>query len=213
MFLTLGCFFMMISCLRVIDKQTNENQLLLFFQKRCTDERFSNGWKLAFYFMKHVQFLVLMYLFVKGISNLNNLKNLGYMMFFVLYTAYEQLYRKTSILLLLFTSSFIIGQYAFSFIYPLFISNALIMKTTFKWLNLYPPSNSIDDPFNFGNSQSMYFKMLPEFDDWIVLTLLNVLSQVNLMFRMKQDIIKLEDDIKNNTKDQFEKLTYYYGRV
>jgi len=109
MFLTLGCFFMMISCLRVLDKQSSENQLLVFFKKRCTDERFSDLWKVGFYFMKYVQFFMLVYLFSSGYRSLNNFKNLGYMVFFVVYSAYEEIYRKTSILLLLFLSYFILG--------------------------------------------------------------------------------------------------------
>jgi hypothetical protein len=39
------------------------------------------------------------------------------MVFFVIYTAYEEAYRKSSKLLILYISSFIFGQYFFSLVY------------------------------------------------------------------------------------------------
>jgi hypothetical protein len=112
-------FYMMISGRRIIEKDGDSNALLKFFEKRCTDARFSNLWKLLFYSLRYIQSLVLIMLFIKGMSNINNLKNLGYMFFFIVYTAYLEAFRKTSVLLVLFNSGFIIGQYIFSFVYPL----------------------------------------------------------------------------------------------
>lgn len=109
LFLTLACFYMMISCQRISARLDTEDSLLKFFAKRCTDPRFSNLWKLVFYTLRYVQSFVLLTLFFSGITNINNAKNLGYMLFFVVYTAYEQVYRKTSIILIFFISFFIIG--------------------------------------------------------------------------------------------------------
>lgn len=111
MFLTLACFYMMISCFRInesLEKQKTSG-LLSFFKKRLLDPRFSNSWKLIFFFLRYVQSVVLLTLFFNGITNLNNVKNLGYMLFFVVYTAYEEVYRKTSWMLILFNSFFIFG--------------------------------------------------------------------------------------------------------
>ena len=44
-------------------------------------------------------------------TNLKSLRNLGYMVFFVIYTAYENIYRKTSKLLIVFMSFFILMRY------------------------------------------------------------------------------------------------------
>ena len=125
MFLTLACFYMMISCFRINEsfEKQNSSGLLTFFKKRLLDPRFSHSYKLLFFLLRYVQFVLLLTLFLKGISNVNNVKNLGYMLFFVVYTAYEEVYRKTSFILILFNSFFIIGQYTFSLTYELVLDN------------------------------------------------------------------------------------------
>jgi hypothetical protein len=60
---------------------------------------------------------VLVILFINGAGQLNNLRNLGFMIFFIVYSASEEAYRKTSNLLVIFLAYFIVGQYAFSLIY------------------------------------------------------------------------------------------------
>jgi hypothetical protein len=107
MYITLLMFYMMISCYSLMSQGEKENMLIKFFKKRVSDPRFSNNWKIVFFSMRYVQSIVLLFLFLKGISNINNLKNLGFMIFFVVYTAYEDIYRKTSSLLILFISFFI----------------------------------------------------------------------------------------------------------
>jgi len=187
--------------------------MLMFFKKRITNEKYSGIWKMLFFFFKYIQMFVLLYLFLNGISNLNNLKNLGYMLFFVVYTAYEEVYRKTGVLLILFNASFIMGQYLFTFVYPLVIDDQMMMQSRYKWLNLYPNSNPSTNPFNFSDGESMYFRFIPEMADWIVLVSLSLLQQVNTMYRQKEEIVKLEEFMKNSLKDENEKLIYYYGRV
>lgn len=132
--------------------------MLYFFKKRLSDEKYSNSWKIVFYSFRYIQSILLLVLFFNGIQNLNNVKNLGYMLFFVVYTAYEEVYRKTCFLLVMFNASFIMGQYMFSFTYPLFIGDQEQMVTRFKWLNLYP-SNDATNPFNIspGHLHNMYF--------------------------------------------------------
>jgi hypothetical protein len=56
-------------------------------------------------------------LMITGCSNLNNFKNLGYVLFFCFYTAYEDFYRKTCALLILFIATYIVGQYYNSLFY------------------------------------------------------------------------------------------------
>lgn len=89
MYITLVLFYMMISCHSLLSQNDKENILIKFFKKRVADPRFSNNWKLVFFSFRYIQAIVLMTLFLKGISNINNLKNLGFMIFFVVYTAYE----------------------------------------------------------------------------------------------------------------------------
>ena len=98
---------------------------------------------------------MLMFLFIRGFSSsINNLQNLGYMIFFVVYTAYENIYRKTSKLLCLFTAFFIIMQYWGSLKWQLdqdFVSgeyNAAKFKSE-TWANIIPFANTDKtDPYN-----------------------------------------------------------------
>jgi hypothetical protein len=53
-------------------------------------------------------------LFINGAQKINNFRNLGLMSFFVVYTTYEHLYRKTSKLLIIFNAFVILGQYYYS---------------------------------------------------------------------------------------------------
>jgi hypothetical protein len=119
MYITLLMFYMMISCYSLLAQEDKGNTLIKFFSKRVSNPRFSNNWKLVFFSMKYIQSIVLLTLFLKGISNINNIKNLGFMIFFVIYTAYEEIYRKTSVLLVMFISFFIAVQYYYSLFYKI----------------------------------------------------------------------------------------------
>ena len=112
MYCVLLCFFMFPSCYAMISLGNSKNKLLAFFETRCLEPKYSNKWKYIFFSMRYIQSLMLGFLFFRGFStSINNLQNLGYMIFFVIYTAYEKLYRQTSWLLCLFTAFFIIMQY------------------------------------------------------------------------------------------------------
>jgi hypothetical protein len=68
---------------------------------------------------------------------MNNLKNIGYMIFFVLYTAYEDLYRRTAWVLILFNASFILTQYFFSMYFELQLMDPDAMRSA-QWFNYAP---------------------------------------------------------------------------
>jgi len=108
MFVTLLLFSTHYSCYLLATENQDKNKLLSFFRKRITDPRFSNIWKVLFVCTKYAQSIMLLLLFVSGLEHLNTLKNLGYMIFFVVFTAYEWLYRKTSWVLSVFISFFIL---------------------------------------------------------------------------------------------------------
>ena len=58
------------------------------------------------------------------------------MLFFVVYTSSEYLYRKTSKVLVIFISFIIAGQYYFSLNYMDYKNDPVKMKQ-FEWLNFY----------------------------------------------------------------------------
>lgn len=65
-------------------------------------------WKFFFFFLESVHTLALFMLFIMGMFEMN-LYHTGLMFFFVIYSASINLYRKTSVLLIIFTSFFIWG--------------------------------------------------------------------------------------------------------
>lgn len=211
MFLTLACFYMMISCQRIIARLDTSDSLLTFFRKRCTGPKYSDVWKLAFFALRYVQSLVLLFLFFSGISHINNARNLGYMLFFVVYTAYEQVYRKTSLLLIFFISFFILGQYYFSFVWPLVAQGS--RESRYRWLYLYPYENPSSDPFKESKEDTLYFRIAPQPLDWAVLILMNLLQIVNQMYTNREAVLKLEGQVAAEARDRYKRAIYYYERV
>lgn len=54
MFITLCTFFMMISGMRFLHLKVKEDHLMIFFRTRINDPRYSNNWKVLFYFLKYI---------------------------------------------------------------------------------------------------------------------------------------------------------------
>lgn len=57
----------------------------------------------------------------------------------------------------------------------------------FRWSNIIPYQNSIDDPFLVkkrfpDNDQTIYFQVLPQVEDWFILVMMGLLNKVNVMF-------------------------------
>jgi len=116
MLLTLLLFYMMISAyLKRIDNVNVENGLIRFFKIRIMRKQM--GWIWVFFALRWAHVVILILLFTKGVLNLNCINNLGYMGFFVIYTAYENIYRKTGTILIIFSSVFIVAQYFYSLHY------------------------------------------------------------------------------------------------
>jgi len=166
---------------------------------------------------------VLATLFLNGIGNINSVKNLGFMIFFVVYTAYEEIYRRTSNLLIIFISFFILARYYMSLNYPVILDggNDKVMFNRLKWWSLIP-SNDIDDPYNMCSGHKpgqmcidtdMYFRLKPSFLDWFILIAMSLLNDLNKMYQNKKEVAQLTEQCKSNLRDQYAKATYYYGRV
>lgn len=93
--------------------------MLRFFIDRCTLPKYSKNWKIIFMGSRYAQSILLFFLFVRGFSDLNNILNLGYLIFFAVYTAYENIYRRTCIILVLFVGTKIVGEYYYSLFWQL----------------------------------------------------------------------------------------------
>lgn len=148
MFTTLSIFSMQISSYYFrLSLPKNENYAFKFFNSRCLDPQYSIMYKFAFLCLKHVQALVLFVLFYSGTGEINTFKNLSFMIFFVIFTAYEDFYRKYNKLLTLFVSSIILIQYSFSLYYKLVLQDKSMMRML-RWFVFFPIENSIENPFN-----------------------------------------------------------------
>jgi hypothetical protein len=93
------------------------NILVNFFIDKVTNKYASIVWKFLFFILKYIHGLVLLILVWRGSNNLNHFKNLGCLIFFIIYSASEYIYRKTSNLLVIFMVFFIGGNYYFSITY------------------------------------------------------------------------------------------------
>lgn len=98
-------FCMMISGRKLLFKK--ENNLKKYLVRKFKNPNSSVMWKFAFYFMEYVHILVLIILLYMGMKE--SFQSIGYMIFFVMYASSNTLYRKTSVLLIIFTSFFIWG--------------------------------------------------------------------------------------------------------
>lgn len=94
-YVTLATFIMMPYCLNAIHNNNNrENKMLAYFNLRIKTPKYWNTFYIVlFQFLKYVQLTLLCFLFYNGMKNLNSVQNLAYMGFFVIYTAYEEIYR------------------------------------------------------------------------------------------------------------------------
>jgi len=156
--------------------------------------------------------LVLLFLFVRGISNLQSVRNLAYMVFFIVYTAYVEVYRKTSKVLVLFISLIIFDQYVFSLFWDLSINSPEKMHF-YRWMDFYPQNNPKDDPWLIKGNHNMYWRVDPNIGDWIVLFFMALLDSINKMFKNKKEIILLQEFVASDFKDKYSKFSYYYKRT
>ena len=101
------CFSLMIAGLRRLNmEESNFVKNALF--ERMKSEHTSVLWKFAFFGIKFLHMLALLTLFIVGSVEIN-LYHLGLLFFFIFYISSQALYRKTSMLLVIFASFFIWG--------------------------------------------------------------------------------------------------------
>jgi hypothetical protein len=133
------------------------------------------------------------------------------MVFFVVYTAYEGIYRKTAIFLILFMSFFILSQYYFSPHWEYDVDNERRMSGL-HWLGIYN-SDDRSDPFNNKDAKSFYFRLKPEIFDWFILFAMSILNSVNQMYSYKKDVMKITKKCENSLKDNFKGTTQFFSTL
>jgi len=220
LFLVLMIFSMMLSCFVLEYKSQDKAKIERFFSKRIRDAKYAKSWKFLFVFLKYIHTVTLFVLFIYGCGQLNNFKNLGFMLFFCFYTAYEDLYRKTSVFLIIFISIFVVGQYYFSLFYEMSIYNneegfqgRYDTMNTLSWFDMVPHSNDLANPYKINDTTNSYFRLAPQFLDWGILITLGLIVELNTLFRDKKKSEKMVQEAKDGMSDDFQRTSYYLGRV
>jgi hypothetical protein len=88
--------------------------------------------------------------------------------------------------------------------------------TGYKWSNIIPYQNPVSDPFlvfENGTSDTIYFQVSPQLEDWFILVMMGLLNKVNMMYKDKEAIVKLTEIAENSFQEQYKKTSYYMGRV
>lgn len=142
MIVTLLLFYSMISSyIKNIDSTNVENFMMAFFRKRVRNKKYL--WMVVFLASRYVQVPALLFFFWRGIGRLNAVNNLGFLFFFVLYSAYQKVYRHTGFLLVIFISIFILGQYFMSLYYQIYMHDEIRIRNLYWW-NIFPNHYKID---------------------------------------------------------------------
>jgi hypothetical protein len=162
----------------------------------------------VFFGLKHIQTIVLVMLFLNGSDNINNLESLGFMLFFVIYTTYEQLYRRTSKVLTIFVASFIFGQYWFSLQYHHFKDDPIRMRT-FKWFDFYREEAKP----NWEQGSSIYFRHSPYPFNVLVMILMSMLATINSLFSDEKVVKDLTRRCYEGLRNDYSDSIYVYTRI
>jgi len=115
----LSIFFVMISAIKstIVDKDdpnSTNDYFINIYKNKLKSKHSSMLWKYSFKVLKNIQKLVFILLFLLGTSNmkeLDSLTSLGFIFLFAVYITWEDLYRKTTMLPLIFMSLFIVTRY------------------------------------------------------------------------------------------------------
>lgn len=212
---------MHVSCYLLVIQQREENSLLLFFRKRIQ----GNGspiWKYLFQLTPHAQSVVLITLFVIGILDVERMRNMMFVLFFVVYTAYYEVYRRTTIVLLTFVQLYILAQYAVSLFYPFFLVepyDAGIITKLYQ-LDIFPTkldnNDLAKDPYGLKPGASMYWRVLPVTSNLVLLFSVYVLRKINDMLNNEDsrlDAMKLMAEADEKVRQSNQKIVYYMNRI
>ena len=129
------------------------------YKRKLLSKHSSILWKFSFQFMKHIQKLFFLFLFIKGTQNIKKLDsmiNLINILMFTVYITWEHLYRSCSMLPGLFISNFIITRYYYDLHYYVFERNDDV-NSWCGWMGMVEPTQIPDWKMN----SSVYFRVNP----------------------------------------------------
>jgi hypothetical protein len=88
-----------------------------------------------------------------------------------------------------------------------------ILMQTLKWFDVVPYQNTLLDPYNSNEKESLYFRLIPMYQDWVILILMGILSEVNQAFTNRERADKLIYLSYSLLSDDHKTFSYYFNRV
>lgn len=207
-FVILTNFFMMISAFKLTFQSDQNVYLINSLTSKIEDKNSSRFWKLLFFVLKNIQQGVLILLFLNGANNLNHFDNLGFILFFVVYTTSEWLYRKTCKLLTIFISFFILGQYYFSLRYKVYMEDPVLARRM-EWLNFYQTEKQVA----WTPGSSIYFRHTPYPFFWFLLILMSLLNLINVLYVDKALVRNLTQHCYEALRNEYSSSVYLMVRI
>jgi hypothetical protein len=206
MYVTLVVFYAMNSALIIKRRMPKENSLIVFFSKRVSGEGSSGIWRGLLYLVEwvHIPILAAFWAYGDRVDTVDPvgaagpdgvamplegvesgprapLKTLCYFLFFTVYAAYGQVYRKTSLLLVLFAARSILWAYL-ALLAAIKDPQTLQVLNRLGWADGLAAALLRDEarydvvePLLNPDSSGLYYRFKPHAFDWTALLVLNAL--------------------------------------
>jgi hypothetical protein len=84
---------------------------------------------------------------------------------------------------------------------------------TLAWFDFVPSANKFWNPYNINDNDDMYFRLSPQWIDWIILILMGLIIEFNTLFKDKEKSDKMVQEATDGMADDFKRTSYYLGRV
>lgn len=174
-----------------------------FFEERIQNH-YHVIWKIIYLTAKYWHYLVLLFLFLNG-KEINKLRNLGFISFFTVYTASEWLYRETSVLLNVFISFFIFGQYYFSLTYYRYDGNTQVMDLLL-YINMYEDGKI----YQWESDTNIYWRHIPYPNDFAILIIMGLLRGVNNLYNQGTESEVMYENAERNFMNKYTTVYKYW---
>jgi hypothetical protein len=206
MYVTLVVFYAMNSALIIKRRMPKENSLIVFFSKRVSGEGSSGIWRGLLYLVEwvHIPILAAFWAYGDRVDTVDPvgaarldgvamplegvepgprapLKTLCYFLFLTVYAAYGQMYRKTSLLLVLFVARSILWAYV-ALLAAIKDPRTLQVLNRLGWADGLADALLRDEarydvvePLLNPDSSGLYYRFKPHAFDWTALLVLNAL--------------------------------------
>lgn len=118
------------------------------------------------------------------------------MLFFAVFLYNEEYYRKSSKVLVVFMSFFVLSQYYYSLKYMIISKNKIINERCL-WFKMYDKKDMPD--WKVGSS--LYFRHTPYPFQWFILISMSILNSINQLYSDKNETTKMQDKVYEQLRE------------